>query len=198
MAPLLEPAACSVLFIEPEERNLALLSAGSQHVIAKHIALLTRAACAACVPIHLAFTGDVPEPDQWLAAHRQLASPGLYGLGSRGSSWSGSGLDTALAAQRKASLVVCGFWLETTVTFLVLPALACGFDVFLALDVTPARAEDARGPAEHRLVQAGAVPTTAAQLVSEWIEASTDPNQRSALASVMAPTEGPPSLVTQT
>jgi hypothetical protein len=198
MAPLLQPATCSVLFIEPEERNLAHLSAGSQHVIAKRIALLTRAACAASVPIHLAFAVDVPQPQGWLAAHRQLASPGLHGLGSRGSSWSSSGLETALAAQRRASLVVSGFWLETTVTFLVLPALACGFDVFLALDVTPARFEDARGSAKLRLVQAGAVPTTAAQLVSEWIEASTDPSQRSALASVMPPTEDRPSLVTQT
>jgi hypothetical protein len=94
--------------------------------------------------------------------------------------------------------VVGGFWLETTVTFLVLPALACGFDVFLALDVSPAKSEDARGPAKQRLVQAGAVPATADQLVSEWMEASTDPNHRSALASVMQPPEHRPSLVTQT
>jgi hypothetical protein len=198
MAPLLQPATCSVLFIDPRERNLAQLSPGSQHVLADRLALLTSAACAASAPIHLAFTGDLPEPEQWLPIHRQLASPALYGLGGSGSSWSGSGLNTALATQRKASLVVSGFWLETTVTFLVLPALACGFDVFLVLDATPARSEDARGPAEHRLIQAGAVPTTADQLVSEWIEASTDPNQRSALASVVPPTEDRPLLVTQT
>lgn len=94
--------------------------------------------------------------------------------------------------------MVSGFWLETTVTFLVLPALACGFDVFLALDATPARSEDARGPAKDRLIQSGAVPTTAEQLVSEWMEASTDLDQRSALASMMSPTDDRPSLVTQT
>ena len=198
MASLLQPAACSILFTGPDERNLAQLSAKSQHVISQRLALLTRAACATSVPIHLAFAGDVPEPERWLAAHRHLASPALHRLGRSGSSWSSSGLETALATQRKASLVVCGFWLETTVTFLVLPALACGFDVFLALDVTLARSDDARGPAEHRLVQAGAVPTTVAQLVSEWFEASTDPNQRAALASMMLPTEDRPSLVTQT
>jgi hypothetical protein len=198
MAPLLQPAACSVLFIEPEEPNPAQLRARSQHAFAERLALLTRAACAASVPIHVAFTGDILEPARWLAANHQLASPTLHRLGRSGSSWSSSGLQTALAAQRKTSLVVCGFWLETTVTFIVLPALAHGLDVFVALDVTPARFEDARGPAEHRLVQAGAVPTTAAQLVSEWMEASTDPSQRSALASMMLPTEDRPPLVTQT
>jgi hypothetical protein len=94
--------------------------------------------------------------------------------------------------------VVSGFWLETTATFLVLPALACGLEVFLALDATAARSEDTCGPARDRLIQAGAVPTTADQLVSEWMEASTDPNQRSALASVVLRTEDQPSLVTQT
>jgi hypothetical protein len=187
MAPLLQPATCSVLFIDPRERNLAQLSATSQQVIAERLAFLTRAACAASVPIHLAFTGEVPEPEQWLSAHRQLHSVGLHGLGGLGSSWSSSGMHTALVTQRRASLVACGFWLETTVTFLLLPALACGFDVFLALDVSPARSEDARGPAEDRLLQAGAVPATADQLVSEWMEASTDPDQRSALASAMTP-----------
>jgi len=196
MAPLLQPATCSVLFIDPRERNLAHLTARSQHVIADRLAFLARAASAASVPIHLAFADDVPEPEQWLVVHRQLTSPGLYGLGRSGSSWSGSGLDAALATQRKASLVVSGFWLDTTVTFLVLPALACGFDVFLALDASPARSEHARGPAEDRLIQSGAVPTTAEQLVSEWMEASTDPSQRSALASVMPPTNRS-SLVTQ-
>jgi hypothetical protein len=67
------------------------------------------------------------------------------------------------------------------VTFIALPALAGGFDVFILMDAAPAREKDAHGPAVHRLVQAGAVPTTTRQLVTEWIEASADTGQRAAL-----------------
>ena len=70
------------------------------------------------------------------------------------------------------SLIVCGFWLETTVTFLVLPALASGFEVFVLMDATPAREDTAARPATDRLLHAGAVPITTRQLIAEWIEAS--------------------------
>jgi hypothetical protein len=79
-------------------------------------------------------------------------------------------------------LILAGFWLETTVTFLALPALASGFEVFVLMDVTPASADTSARPAADRLLQAGAVPITTRQLIAEWIEASSDGGGRSALS----------------
>jgi hypothetical protein len=79
-------------------------------------------------------------------------------------------------------LILAGFWLETTVTFLALPALASGFEVFVLMDATPASAETSARPAADRLLQAGAVPITTRQLIAEWIEASPDGGGRSALS----------------
>jgi hypothetical protein len=189
MAPLIQPSECSVLFIDPRKQHLANLSETTQHGIAQRLALVAHAACAGAVPAHLAFVGPIPEAEQWLAASRQLASPQIHLLGNAGSSWSTSGLGSALAAQGRSSLVLCGFWFETTVTFIALPALASGFEVFIVLDTTLARSEDARSPAMDRLLHAGAVPTTAAQLVFEWIEASADPHQRSSLSLLVPPIE---------
>jgi hypothetical protein len=79
-------------------------------------------------------------------------------------------------------LILAGFWLETTVTFLALPALASGFEAFVLMDATPASTDASARPAADRLLQAGAVPITTRQLIAEWIEASPDGTVRSALS----------------
>jgi hypothetical protein len=71
------------------------------------------------------------------------------------------------------------------VTFLAIPALASGFEVFILVDASPARTVTAAGPAADRLLHAGAVPITSHQLVAEWTEASPDPNVRSALSTLI-------------
>jgi nicotinamidase-related amidase len=82
--------------------------------------------------------------------------------------------------------VLAGFWLETRVTFMALPALAAGFEVFVIVDATAARNADARCAAIHRLLHAGAVLTTTHQLIGEWTETSSDPDQRSALSLLLS------------
>jgi nicotinamidase-related amidase len=70
---------------------------------------------------------------------------------------------------------------------MALPALATGFEVFVVVDATAARAADARSTAIHRLLHAGAVLTTTHQLIAEWTETSSDPDQRSALSLLVSP-----------
>jgi hypothetical protein len=180
MAPLLQPADCCVLLIDPRREHLDRLDPQRQNALTQGLALVEQAAQTANVPMHLAFRGHAPDPQRSLtgdtAAHR------IHALGDAEPSWSHSGLADALAAEGRASLILCGFWLETAVTFVALSALASGFDVFVLMDAAPAHAKDTHGPAVHRLVQAGAVPTTTRQLVTEWIEASADASQRSALS----------------
>jgi hypothetical protein len=81
-------------------------------------------------------------------------------------------------------LILGGFWLETTVTFLALQAVADGFEVFVPMDAALASSEASARPATDRLLQAGVVPITTRQLIAEWLEADPDSTGRSALLSL--------------
>jgi nicotinamidase-related amidase len=144
--------------------------------------LLAKAVHAAVIPGHLAFAGAVPDPEQWLVNAAQFSPVRTHGLGNSGSSWANSDLASMLTAHHRRSLILAGFWLETTVTFMALPALATGFEVFVVIDATAARNVGARSAAIHRLLHAGAVLTTTDQLTAEWMETSSEPDQRSALS----------------
>jgi nicotinamidase-related amidase len=185
MTPLLQPAGCCVLLVDPRARHLGRLDATRHADPACSLRLVIDATLAGAIPVHLAFAGRVPEPHDWISSLQSLPSTDVHALGSEGASWSRSGLDRALAAQHRSSLILAGFWLETVVTFLALPALAAGFEVFVLTDASPACAEAAARPAADRLLQAGAVPITAHQLVAEWVEAS-DPEIRAALSPLLS------------
>jgi nicotinamidase-related amidase len=185
MTPLLRPADCCVLLVDPRARYIDHLDAARQAELARCLKLVGDAARACAVPVHLAFVGGVPEPHDWTSPLSSV--PPTHALGTEGASWSRSGLDKALPAQRRSSLILAGFWLETTVTFLALPALAAGFEVFVAMDASPAWEDTAARPAADRLLQAGAVPLTTHQLMAEWMEVS-DPVVRATLSPLL-PTE---------
>jgi nicotinamidase-related amidase len=182
MAPLLQPADCCVLLVDPRARHLGRLAPARHAELVRCLDLTLDAAAAVAAPIHLLFAGAPSDPHEWVADPRSLAVVHVHRLGTAGSCWSGSGLHGALAAQPRSSLILAGFWLETTVTFLALSALASGFEVFVLMDATPASAATSARPAASRLLQAGAVPITTRQLIAEWIEASPDGGGRSALS----------------
>jgi hypothetical protein len=187
MTPLLRPADCCVLLVDPCARHLDHLNAARQAAFARCLKRVGDAALACAVPVHLAFVGSVPEPRDWISPVLSVPPTHVHALGTEGASWSRSGLDKALPAQRRSSLILAGFWLETTVTFLALPALAAGFEVLLPMDASPAWGDTAACPAADRLLQAGAVPVTTHQLMAEWMETS-DPVVRAALSPLL-PTE---------
>jgi nicotinamidase-related amidase len=182
MAPLLQPAECCVLLVDPRKQNITHLGDFAQKRLSSSLMLLARAIHTARVPAHLAFVAAVPDSEQWLVDATQFPPAQTHALGDSGSSWADSDLAATLAAHGKRSLVLAGFWLETRVTFLALPALATGFEVFVVIDATAARVAGARSAAIHRLLHAGAVLTTTHQLIGEWTETSTDPEQRSTLS----------------
>jgi hypothetical protein len=182
MAPLLQPAECCVLLVDPRKQNVTRLGEFAQQSLSSSLMLLARAVQTAQIPAHLAFVAAVPDPDQWLVDPAQLAPARTHALGDCGSSWASSDLAATLTAHGRRSLVLAGFWLETRVTFMALPALATGFEVFVVIDAAAARDADTRCAAIHRLLHAGAVLTTTHQLIGEWTETSSDPDQRSALS----------------
>jgi nicotinamidase-related amidase len=182
MAPLLQPTECCVLLVDPRKQHIADLHESRQRHLSSSLTFLAKGALTAGIPGHLAFVAAVPDPDQWLVDAAQFAPARVHALGNSGSPSVNSDLDSALTAHNRRSLILAGFWLETRVTFMALPALATGFEVFVVIDATAACNVGARSAAIHRLLHAGAVLTTTHQLIAEWTETSSDPDQRSALS----------------
>jgi hypothetical protein len=82
--------------------------------------------------------------------------------------WPSSPLGAALAATGRNQVVVLGVWLEEAVTWLALNCLSVGLDTYVPTDATPAIDTDNEPAARARLIQAGAVPTSTAQIIREW------------------------------
>jgi hypothetical protein len=190
MAPLLKPEDCCVLFIDPTRSNAERTDQadGYQDALISRHALIQQAAQVLDVPKFFAIHGDEVGEREWIAQPCERARPRIYAVGSAGSIWSGSGLGAALAEEGKACLLLCGFWLERSVTFAALNALADGFDVFVLMDACPSCDPHAKCPAIDRLLQAGVVPLTTMQMVSEWAEGASDEARRMALRNLLAPT----------
>jgi isochorismatase family protein len=182
MAPLLQPADCCLLLVDPRARHISRMDPIRQADLTRRLNLLLDAALATAAPIHIAFVAAPPDAEEWAIARRPSPQTHIHGLGAAGSRWPATDLHSAVAAQNRNSLILGGFWLETTVTFLALQALAAGFEVFVLMDAAPASAEASARPAADRLLQAGAVPITTSQLIAEWIETSADADGRSALS----------------
>jgi Isochorismatase family len=187
MSPLLQPADCCVLLVDPRMGHVGHLGPEQQQAQTQALNFAVDVAVAGGAPIHIAYADAPPEAHDWLPGSQTLPPKNIHTLGATSCRWTSSGLNTAVAAERRTSLVVAGFWLEDTVTFLSIPALANGFEVFILMDATPARVGVAAGPAASRLLHAGAVPITTHQLVAEWTEASSDPSVRSALSTLIRP-----------
>ncbi len=187
MAPLLKSEDCCILFVDPVRRNVERIEREEGHdaLVNRHV-LIQEAAKALDVPKFFAIYGEELDEREWIAQPCDRTKRRVYVVGTAGSMWSSSGLGAALTEEGKACLVLCGFWLERGITFAALNALADGFDVFVLMDACPSCERHAQCPAVDRLLQAGVVPVTTTQMVSEWAEAASDEVRRSSLRDLIA------------
>lgn len=82
-------------------------------------------------------------------------------------SWLDAGFRTAVAATGRRRFVLAGLWTGACVTFPTLDMLREGFEVFVVADACGDTSPEAHERAMQRMVQAGAVPVTALQVVFE-------------------------------
>jgi hypothetical protein len=179
---LVSSSDCAIVLVHPTKQHLSQLGDFDRDRLSQRVQLVVRAAAAAGAPCHVLSGRQHESGEDWLTAPSSPTDQFIHRTGELGSSWSNSGLSAALAAHNRSVLIIAGFWLETSVSFIALCALSGGFEVFLPLDITPPLDGDSRGPACDRLVQAGIVPTTAGQMIAEWIEQTSDATLRARLA----------------
>jgi nicotinamidase-related amidase len=186
MSTLLNAASCSVLLFDPKKEHLDHIELETKNAVTRSFGLLEQALRRIDIPVHIVFVSKAPQPCESLSNLEDAPHAKIHVFGLDGSSWSSAEVAARFCAEGRGSLVLAGFWLETTITFAALGALAAGFDVFIVMDATPPRTAAARSPAINRLLQAGGVPTTTYQLIAEWTETTADPEERAALSAIVS------------
>lgn len=186
MPPLLKPAQCILLILDPRPQHLERLDATSRETTSRKLTTAHRAAELADVPTHLASNGTLGPPPTWITLAAPILGANMYDLPPATAQWYESPLGKALAASERNSLVLCGFWLECTATFTALAANAEGIDVSVLIDATPFWLAEGKQPAIDRLMQAGVVPMTTAQMIMEWAETEASASTRKQLISLLS------------
>ncbi len=76
---------------------------------------------------------------------------------------------TAVKNTHRKQLVLSGLWTSMCMSFTALRGLREGFNVFGVMDAASSESADAHKMAIERMIQAGVVPCTWMQVVSEWM-----------------------------
>ncbi len=82
----------------------------------------------------------------------------------------------AVKKTNRKQLVLCGLWTSMCMAFTALRGLREGFNVFGVMDAASSESMDAHKMAIKRMIQAGVVPCTWMQVVSEWMHDWQNPN----------------------
>lgn len=173
MPPLLKPSECIVLLVEP----FTDASIPDDDAVATARFRILQAATVCQIPALFATSAVTSAPSAG-------ATP-IHNLQSTMTTWAESSLGAALAATSKSSLLICGYWLDESVTFAALNALSEGYDVYLLADASPPLDYVHRHTATLRLVQAGVVPTTTRQTIREWAANTIDSPLRANLLALV-------------
>lgn len=186
MSPLLTPAESILLILDPRPEHLERLDSASRGPTTHKLTTAHRAAQLSAVPTHLASNSTLGPAKSWIALAAPIVDAYSHDLPPTSVQWNESALGIALAKSDRNSLVLCGFWLECTATFTALAANAEGIDVAVLMDATPHWLAETKQPAIDRLMQAGVVPMTTAQMIIEWAGSAISVSTRQQLMSLLS------------
>ncbi|MCG8360914.1 MAG: isochorismatase family protein [Kiloniellales bacterium] len=148
-------------------------------------ALLEQAARILRIPRYFAHPEHGALFNNWFQTPCEQSRKRVYDWPDGGTPWSNSDLITSIHGENRPNLYIGGFWLDDSVTFAGLNALADGYDTYLLTDVSVARYPETREPAIDRLIQAGVVPTTTLQIASEWMAEAHDTGMQAKLSQLI-------------
>ena len=181
-----DPLESCILLIDPVRRHASALPADFGKTFEKGFALLEEAAQILQIPRYFARPERESQSDAWFQTPCERSRKRVYDWPDIGSPWSNGDLVISIHSENRHNLYVCGFWLDDAVTFAMLNALADGDGTPLLFDISAARVPETREPAIERLIQAGVVPTTGFQIVSEWMAQAHDTGMRDRLSDLIS------------
>ena len=180
------PQKSCVLLVDPARRYASRLPLDFRETLERGFALLEEASQILQIPRYFAHPERRTEADDWFQTPCERNSNRVYDWPDGGTPWSNGDLVTSIHDENRPNLYIGGFWLDDSVTFAGLNALADGYDTYLLTDVSVARYPETREPAIDRLIQAGVVPTTTFQIASEWMAEVDDTGLRAKLSQLIS------------
>ncbi len=159
-----------LLLIDYQAKMLYGVESGDRTLIQNNVLALAKAAQILDIPTVLTTIGAkgngqfMPEIAKMFPAVQIIdrKMPGFDALDDR------DVFDAVKQTGRK-QLVLSGLWTSMCFAFTALRGLREGFDVFGVMDVAGSESPEAHNMAIKRMVQAGVVPCTWMQTVSEWM-----------------------------
>jgi nicotinamidase-related amidase len=159
-----------LLLIDYQAKMLYGVESGDRTIIQNNVLALAKGAQILGIPTVLTTIGEkgngpfIPEiakmfPEVQIIDRKM---PGFDALDDK------AVLDAVMQTGRK-QLVLSGLWTSMCFAFSALHGLREGFDVFGVMDVAGSESPEAHKMAIERMIQAGVVPCTWMQVISEWM-----------------------------
>jgi nicotinamidase-related amidase len=165
---LLTPQNSVLLLVDHQPQMAFGVQSHDRQAIKNNVQGLAKAAALFNVPTVLttvaekSFSGAI-----WPEIKAALPKNDIYDRTSM-NAWDDKRVVQAIKATNRKKLIIAGLWTEVCVNMPTLEALKEGFEVYVVSDASGGTTKEAHEMTIARLVQAGAVPVTWAQVALEW------------------------------
>jgi nicotinamidase-related amidase len=175
---LITPKNSALILIDYQPPQVASIASMDHRTLVDNIVAVAKLAKAFGLPIVLSTVNVKSRGSE--RTIRQLAEV-LAGIEEFDrttiNAWEDEEFVTAVKATGRKKLIMAALWTEACLTFPALDALREGYEVYPVVDAVGGTSVNAHQAALERLIQAGAQPTSVAQLVCElqrdWLRTET-------------------------
>lgn len=165
---LLTPHNCCVIFIDHQPQMTFGVASIDRQTLVNNTLMLAKSAKAFKVPTILttvetqSFSGPMwPQLLDVFPSQKPIERTSM-------NSWEDAKFVEAVKATGRKKLVMAALWTEVCLAFPAIQAMEAGFEVYAVEDASGGTSEVAHRAAMDRIVQAGAVPVTAIQVLLEF------------------------------
>jgi nicotinamidase-related amidase len=175
---MISPNDCALALIDFQPAMFQGVQSHDRKIIVDNVQVLAKTAKLFGIPTIIttvardSFSGPfMPEvTDDIFAGHPQIDRTSI-------NSWLNADFRKAVEATGRKRFVLAGLWTGACVNFPTLDMLKAGYEIFVVADACGDTSPEAHERAMQRMVQAGAVPTTALQFLFElqqdWARSAT-------------------------
>ena len=165
---LLDAKNCAVIFIDHQPQMTFGVASMDRQLLVNNTLLLAKSARTFKVPTilttveTLGFSGNMwPELLDIFPEHQPVERSSM-------NSWEDKKFVAAVEATGRKKLVMAALWTEVCLAFPAIQAMEAGYEVYAVEDASGGTSPVAHRAAMDRVVQAGAVPVTALQVLLEF------------------------------
>lgn len=165
---LLDPRNCAVILIDHQPQMTFGVASMDRQLLVNNTLLLAKSARTFNVPTilttveTLGFSGNMwPELLDVFPEHEPIERSSM-------NSWEDKKFVAAVEATGRKKLVMAALWTEVCLAFPAIQAMEAGYEVYAVEDASAGTSAVAHRAAMDRIVQAGAVPVTAMQVLLEF------------------------------